>query len=302
MDDSTLDGLGELLASHNIKPSEVEKVLKVEPPQADEKATTKDIRERERELEAYDRMSKALKTGLLGIQTAKKGIERLEDQVSHSDSAPRDSPKAHISHTSCSVCAAHQPTTTTAAYIHVPVPRLYTREPRFRWTTLGLVLLLLSLWLTAESTMCSLYCKPDICEAGQDCSWTPDDPFFGYAIPVKIDQWITGGRGRSLVRSLGEEVDDLLADAWDFITGRDIATIDTRFLNHDQKRQHRRRLMKKGLIKPWKSPPEQQTKLDAWRATREARDRARDAREMGYDIGDGLGDESMAADEKVSRR
>ena len=102
-----------------------------------------------------------------------------------------------------------------------------------------------------------------------------------------------------LANKVGQAIDDLYADAWDFITATDINKVDTQNLSAEQKVQHRRRLWKKGLMKPRKDTPDQKAKLDAWRAARQARERAREAREMGYD--DGFGEESMAADEKVSR-
>jgi hypothetical protein len=140
--------------------------------------------------------------------------------------------------------------------------------------------------------MCHYYCRPEYCAAGQVCDWSPDDPYFGYAIPVKLDQWTTGGQGRALAARLGEEASDWLADAWDSLTGTDIAAVDTRYLTFEQKRQHRRRLRKRGLVRPWREPPEHKAKLDAWRSAREVRE----AREMGYAEEE---DESMSGDEAV---
>ncbi len=294
MDDSTQDDLDDLLDPHG------EGKMPTPPPEDRKERVTAKV---EPELEAYDRLSKSLKNGLLGIQTAKRGIERLEDKVSHADDI---SPPSHHEHKlgtsseACALCAGHPPSA-TVTYVHLPLPRLYYREPEFRLSLLGLLLVLLTTWLVAESTMCSYYCRPSYCVGGQDCTWSPDDPFFGYAVPVKLDQWATGGQGRALANRVLEEMDDAFADAWDLITGTDIARVDTQYFTFEQKRQHRRRLWKKGLAWTPKDPPQQKAKLDAWRTARQARDRARSAREMGYDIGDGLGDDSMASDEKLSR-
>ncbi|EGS23359.1 uncharacterized protein CTHT_0010270 [Thermochaetoides thermophila DSM 1495] len=83
------------------------------------------------------------------------------------------------------------------------------------------------------------------------CSWSPDDPTWGYAIPVKLDQWVAGGYGRNLISRLKPQVSDWVADLWDAATGTDITTVDTSRYTWEQKRQHRRRLAKKGLIKPY---------------------------------------------------
>ncbi len=299
IDDSTLDAFDELVPEV-VDVVDAGTTVSSESPDVEDEAIHNEFLDHELELATYDRMSKSLKTGLLGIQTAKKGIERLQDKVSHSDRLQL-SHDTHVgNHSNCTLCKARQPTA-TFTYVHVPVPRLYYSNPRFRLTVLGILVVLVAIWLALEGATCSYYCRPDYCEQGRDCSWSPDDPSFGFAMPVKLDQWGTGGQGRVLVHSIGEEVEDLLADAWDFITGADIAAVDTRAMDFKQKRQHRRRLRKKGLVKPWKHPPEQEAKLEAWRSARQARERARDAREMGYDLGDGLGDERMAWDETLSR-
>ena len=298
VDDSTLEDFGELLVAQGLGSTEVDKIVKLEnTPEGDEDA--KLLSERERELATLDRMSGYLKTGLLGIQTAKKGIERLEDKVAKTETSHHPPTDSHS--WSPRAVWARQPPSSVVAYLPVPVPRLFYRRPSFRLSALGAVLVLLAAWLAAETAMCSNYCKPLYCRPGQDCRWSPNDPFFGYAIPVKLDQWATGGQGRALAHRLDEEAGDLLADAWDFVTGADIAAADTRRMTFEERRRWRRRMWKKGLSKPRTISKEQQSKVDAWREVRVARERARDAREMGYGI-DELGDESMAADEKVSSR
>lgn len=188
------------------------------------------------------------------------------------------------------------PSTGTVSYIHLPIPRLYHRKP-FRLSWLGLLVLVLSLWYAAESAMCAMFCRPTRC-GSTPCVWSINDPTFGTAIPVKLDQWTTGGRGRVMAEHLGEELQDWIADAMDVLYDRDITKVDISGFSFEQKRQHRRRLRKKGLIQRRVHSPEQQAKFDAWHQARVQRERQEEAREMGYDIG-GDEDEAIGGDERV---
>ncbi|KXX81692.1 hypothetical protein MMYC01_201039 [Madurella mycetomatis] len=299
IDDSTLEDIADLLSQQG-STSHVPGRREVKPENSDS-GSNSDKLDMKQELEAYDRMSRSLQTGLMGIRTAKQGIERLEGRVSHAETKDHRH-AAHGDNTmaeaqSCPICHSSQPTAhPTSTFIHLPLPHLWTRQPNFRFTFLGLVLFLLSLWYVAESWMCFSYCKPQYCYPGTPCDWTLDDPVWGYAIPVKLDQWTTGGRGRELVRHHGPEVADWLADLWDAATGIDITTVDTSRYSWEQLRQHRRRLAKKGLDKRFVERPEDREMFSAWRAARLAREAAQSAREMGFDAGDG---ESIAGDERV---
>jgi hypothetical protein len=294
IEDSTLDDIADFLGQQSGK-ARVSGPLEVK----SEKGESDNL-DRKEELEAYARMSQSLQTGLLGIRTAKQGIELLEKKVSHGDT--KDHPHAaHGNSTtadpSCPLCRDTQLTASpTVTYVHLPLPRLWYRQPRFRFTLLGLVLFLTSLWYLMETWMCFLYCKPQYCYPGTPCDWSPDDPTWGYAIPVKLDQWTTGGQGKQLASRLVPEVTDWLADLWDAATGVDIATVDTSRYTWEQKRQHRRRLAKRGFAKQFAENPEDTATFSAWRAVRLAREKVESAREMGYDPGE---DESIAADERV---
>lgn len=258
--------------------------------------------DRQKELEVYDRLSRSLETGLLGIRSAKQGIERLEDKVSQAEL------REHLQHTaydghakgessSCPVCqASGRAGNGPVTYVHLPLPQFWSRRPKFRFTFLGLSLFLLSLWYITESWMCFRYCKPEYCYPGAACEWSLDDPVWGYAIPVKLDEWATGGQGRRLARRLQPEVVDWVADMWDAVTGTDITTIDTSRYSWEQKRQHRRRLARKGLRKPFVERPEDEAVLTGWRSARQANARAQSAQEMGYEVDE---DESIGADEKL---
>ncbi len=294
IDDSTLDDVADLLIPH--VPSS--RGGKPEPAKND--SLKKLDRE---ELEAYGRMSRSLETGLLGIRVAKEGITRLEKKVADSGiqehpqhTAHSDSPKEESS--PCPSCrssrlAADAPVT----YVHLPLPRLWHRQENFRFTFLGLSLFILSLWYIAESWMCFQYCKPEYCYPGTPCDWSPEDPDWGFAIPMKLDQWTSGGMGGRLVRRIRPEVEDWLADIWDAATGTDITAVDTSRYGWEKKRQHRRRLAKKGLGKPFVARQEDQAVLSGWKSVREASEKAQRAREMGYEVIDEY--ESIGGDEKL---
>jgi hypothetical protein len=271
----------------------------------------------EGDLEAYDRMSRSLRTGLLGIRSAKKGIERLEDNLSHTQHLPAKSdedaktqdhvqPKRHEQkqHKQQRQLDASVPALPSAvAYIYLPVPRLYTLRPRFRLTWLGLITLITLLWYTIESTMCSLYCAPTSCTS-TPCVWSYDDPTFGKALPVKLDQWTTGGLGRTVVNSALEEAEDWMADVLDMAYGRDIRDVDVESLSFEGKRAHRRRLRKKGLATPrglqaeQEAGPEVRARWEAWHRERLAREKASEAKAMGYAPPAGE-EESIGGDQRV---
>lgn len=215
------------------------------------------------DLAAYERMTKSLTTSLYGIHDARKGIERLGDSLSNKQHKelqvpePTDLPlkkeheshehesHKHEGHSHCAQCASH-PNPNTVAYVHIPVPRLFSRKPHFRLTLLGLVTLVLSLWCALESSMCAMYCSPTSCSS-PPCTWSYDDPSFGVALPVKIDQWVTGGTGRVLFNHAAEEFKDWFADVLDAAYGRDIRDVNLASLSFEGRRSHRRRLRKKGI-------------------------------------------------------
>jgi hypothetical protein len=128
--------------------------------------------------------------------------------------------------------------------------------------------------------------------------WSIDDPSFGTAIPIKLDQWATGGQGRVFLDARKEDFSDWLADALDMYYDRDITEIDISGMTFHQKRQHRRRLRRKGLQQTPPVSAEHQAKLDAWHQARMAKERAIEAREMGYDISD-EDDETVGGDQRV---
>lgn len=271
------------------------------------------------ELERYNRMSKTLTDGLMGIRSAKLGIERLEGNLAHADHPlpvasateklasslkPADLPASTATSNkpikpvkAKSTIASEELPVQAVTYLQVPLPSLYRRKP-FRFTFLGSILLAFSLWFIAESAMCAQYCRPETCSPSNGpCIWEPSDPFWGSAIPVKLDQWITNGEGRQLYEQLSEDLSDKYLDAWEYITGSDIHDVNMASLDFLGKRQHRRRLRKRGLVKPVDPTPEQKAKWDAIHEARLAIERKREMQEAGYDVEDEM--ESFEADEAL---
>ncbi|UNI23861.1 hypothetical protein JDV02_009654 [Purpureocillium takamizusanense] len=317
IDDSTMDDLEDILTGRKAASPKLEQILKEIPPSADKptvkresteevappsKKVSSDEDEAEGESALFDRLTQRLRTGLLGIRSAKMGIERLEDRFTHAEKRS-SSPGPDATKTQ----AVTQPTKGNmytkpakhdeqcpdclakpgpeASYIHLPIPRLYTTTPQFRFTLIGLVLFILSIWYAAESAMCARYCRPTSCSPSKPCIFSYDDPTFGSALPVKLDQWTTGGHGRELVAWAAEELGDWAADVEDALRGRHITDVPLQGMPTEQRRRHRRRLLKKGFLRPPPDPtPEQQATWDSWRQTRLARERAEEAREMGYEV------------------
>lgn len=246
------------------------------------------------EMAAYERMNKTLQTGLLRIRSAKQGIERIEDRFSRAQPLSQGkktmakAPEGHEHHghvdpqAGCPYCKS--PGSTAVAYLHLALPRLYHQDPTFRLTWLGLLVFILSTWYAAESAMCAMYCRPTTCPASKSpCVWSFDDPTdFGTAIPIKVDQWITGGTGRQVASVVYEEAYDWIADIQDLALGRDIEDVDMETLSSEQKRRHRRRLRKKGLLTAREPRPEEQAKWDEWRAARLAKERGEEVRDQGH--------------------
>ncbi|KAL7921855.1 hypothetical protein ACQKWADRAFT_294624 [Trichoderma austrokoningii] len=246
------------------------------------------------EMAAYERMNKTLQTGLLRIRSAKQGIERIEDRFSRAQplsqgkKAMTKAPEGHEHHghidpqAGCPYCKSASGST-AITYLHLALPRLYHQDPTFRLTWLGLLVFVLSTWYAAESAMCAMYCRPTTCPASKSpCVWSSDDPTdFGTAIPIKLDQWITGGGGRQVASVMYEEAYDWIADIQDLALGREIEDVDMEMLSPEQKRRHRRRLRKRGLLTAREPRPEEQAKWDEWRAARLAKERGEGVKNQG---------------------
>ncbi|KAI0430191.1 hypothetical protein F5Y09DRAFT_308458 [Xylaria sp. FL1042] len=291
IDDSTLENLDSILADHEVDDLELKRmvndsVLKVED---DLDVKFSEMSDREQELQAYNRMSKSLQTGLLGIRSAKKGIERLEDKVTHKKGTD-DQPQLKL------VSGAKPPPLPSllrdGANPVLPVPRLYRKDPKFKLTTLGIVTICAILWYALECVFCSLYAGPEyICTPTIPCDWSSNEPYFPYTMPFMLDEWATGGKGRALAVRVGEEVGDILADVSDWVTNTDFTQHDERYMNVWQRKRHRRRLRKHALVPKWTEPPGYKSNYAEWQAAKAAREWAE---ELGFDE-----DETMSADEIV---
>ncbi|KAK8138998.1 hypothetical protein PG984_002378 [Apiospora sp. TS-2023a] len=277
IDDSTLDDaeFDRLLAGANLDHDALEKVVS-ETIQAVDEASGYNSAEREEELERQriERMSKTLKTGLLSIRSAKQGIERLEGKVAQSEHQLPSNLAANLGKTDSWKAPTFHPYSDGA--MHLPIPRLYRRNPRFAFTPFGLLSFMFLTWYTLESAFCFLYVSDYECTPSLPCDWSPHEPYFPYAMPFMLDEWTTGGMGRELAWRVGEEVGDLAAEVADWISGNDFTKRETMYMDAWERKRHWRRLRKKGLVKKWVAPPEYREKIKGWMAAFQARERARE--------------------------
>lgn len=243
-----------------------------------------DAMSQEKELRRMLHMGKALSTGLASIRQAKKGIGRLEDRVAQSEQAPRPTKndttdhKAHSS--SCSECATGQHSSGSSAHVALPVPALWRRRPKFRLTWLGTLILLLTSWYFLENAFYDHWGRQYVCYRGSPCRSSPDNPDYGYVVPVKLDEWLTGGMVRPHAAYWLQEASDLYADVEDWWTGTDLRDVRYGAISDPFKReQYFRRIDKKGLREPWTPKP-------AYRALFEALEREALAEEEAEDRGE----------------
>ncbi|KAI1800541.1 hypothetical protein F4811DRAFT_27186 [Daldinia bambusicola] len=293
IDDSTLEDFDTILADQKIDEEELEKMVNDTMNKVDNDLEFPGLSERDRELQIYDRMSKSLKTGLLGIRSAKKGIERLEDKVMHTEHKPDPAQTGQTVSVTKSETNIPAPQATSVV---LPIPALYRRSPKFRPTKFGVLTFLMLIWYIVESIFCSLYTPHYNCTPEVPCDWSPNEPYFPYAIPFMLDEWTTGGKGRALTWRVGEEVGDIVADISDWITNTDFTKFDEKFMNVWERKRHRRRLRKRGLIPKWVAPPDYTPKFAEWNAARLAREAAEEDEDGEY----GFEDEIMSADERIS--
>ncbi len=184
-DDSTLDDFDGLILAEgeDSDPNstimetmiDLEKDDKGQPLSAEE-------RERRQEMLAIERMNKTIKSGLVSIRDAKRGIERLEDQVSSTTTS--------------------ESSKTSFYYLTTPVPRLWSRDSTkwtgVRFTWIGLLLALFTAWLFMEDIACEMICHPIYATTND---WSPNDPFWGHALPTLLNR-MTGGSVKYFFKAL----------------------------------------------------------------------------------------------------
>ncbi|KAI1813191.1 hypothetical protein GGS20DRAFT_554464 [Poronia punctata] len=278
IDDSTLENLDSILGDRGVDDGDLKKMVEdsVHKVEDDLDMKLSDITDRERELEAYDRMSKTLKTGLLGIRSAKKGIERLEDKVIHRDRKD-DEPTSKAGTNKGKEQGSPAPSTKTDS-IPLSIPKLYRTHPKFKLTPLGIITVLGLIWYAVESTFCFLYAGPEyICTPSVPCEWSPNEPYFPYTMPFMLDEWATGGKGRALAWRAGEEIGDMAAEVSDWVTKTDFTQSDPLYMTVWQRKRHFRRLHKHGLIPKWTPPDGYIPRYQEWQEARAS------AEEFGFD-------------------
>ncbi|KAL7912536.1 hypothetical protein GGI35DRAFT_440503 [Trichoderma velutinum] len=261
----------------------------------EEKQDIKPLAQEKKDTKPLTQLKKDTKS-LTQVKIDTKPLAQMKKDTKTKIQAPKG--HAHHNHKSptegCPYCKLSSSSSTSSSatpvtYLHLTLPQLFHRTPTFHLTWLGVFTLILSLWYAAESTMCSMYCRPTTCPASKSpCVWSFDDPTdFGTALPIKLDQWITGGQGRQVASFAYEEAYDFIADVQDLALRRDITQVDTESLSPEQKRRHRRRLRKKGLVASAREPlPEEKAKWDEWRALRLAKQKAEETREKGHVVTD----------------
>lgn len=311
IEDSTSDDFTDLIISSS-NPEELEKILKDGVTEHDDV----DDLTFEEQLKWYEQRCKSLDTGLASIRQAKKGIERLENQVAHAEdpvtavknekSNKKDTagkPNHHAHDPGCPHCIDVQQKT-PMAYLHVPVPRLFHAQSRFRPTLLGFLLLFLSSWYFLENAFYDRWGRQYVCYRGSPCHYDVDDPEYGYVVPVKLDEWLTGGMIRPHAAHWMEEISDYYADAQDWWTGTDIGDIDWRAIRDpDWRRNHFRRMDKKDLWPEWNPDPEMMPTIEALERQRlmdEAAEAAEDPGDPFYGVHQIRTHEAMAKDDDVS--
>lgn len=311
IDDSTLDNLEEILLGKKTTSEKLDVLLKEIPAAAEIAAEIKaesppavvssssgrsslDTGGLDDELAAYEKLSASVERDILGLTKSQKPkSEKTPSSTTASKQKQQQHAHKHATDASCPICVA-EPATHTVAYLHLPLPRLFYRTPTLRFTFLGLLLCALSLWYAAESALCAMYCRPVTCSGPEPCVWSFDDPSaFGTALPVKLDQWMTGGYGRVAYDMFAEDVGDWAADVLDSLRGTRLEEADVEGMTTEQRRRYRRRMAKKSGArkKNTSMSAEQRAKVDAWRKERLARDRARDG---GY-----VREESVGGDQRV---
>ncbi|KAH8844917.1 hypothetical protein MCOR27_007975 [Pyricularia oryzae] len=323
IDFDTIEDLDELMKDlRDTKDDAVVEEKEVEEKQEKDKRPAVTQKVKAEEKEELDILGRGVHRALREVQDSRKGIERL---IKAAEANPGDATaqqaildRLKALEQSQSKSGSSPKSLTNSGKGGDPVVEGVKATSRYitSWfwhsggpSWLGSLLILVLAWACLETATCSAYCRPTSCSPGQDCSWTPSDPFPGYALPVKVDQWTTGGRGRVLFERLTEEIGDLVDDAKDMLMdlafggepgSSGIRKKDERFMTWEERRRYRRRLARRGLIKKWSPPPEYADRFAAWGAARKQREYAASMREMGYDRGDGLGGESMDDDERVS--
>lgn len=296
IDDSELDDLTDLIMS-SADPEKFIKILR-----NDDTISDEDVDDQLRRLNG---MSESLRTGLAGIRTAKKGIERLEDQVSRPENQANSATNTSSEKPASPVTQSSAQQSNVFTHVNVPVPRIWRTQPKLRLTIFGWFLACVVLWYTywiAEGLFYDKWGRQEICYRGSPCRWSPDDPDYGFVIPVKFDEWVTGGAVRPHAARWLEEAQDGWAEFHDWWTGLDIREVHHQSIRDPTKReQYWRRIEKKGLFPKWNPDPSVIPVIEAWEREAQAQEAAEARAAMGYGYNDDPDNEtgSMTEDQAV---
>lgn len=298
IEDSEVDELtGLVMAAEN--PEEVARLLKTKA-----EDDIKDWPENEH-MKKMNAMTEALNTGLAQIRNAKRGIERLEGQVSR-PGVPIQNTDQNQGVQPVNIIVPGVNQDDSFVYIPMPIPKLYRRTPKVRLTLMGLFLLVLflyQLYWVIEGLFYDQWGKQKVCYRGETCRWNMDDPEYGYVIPVKLDEWITGGAIRPHAAHWLEEVQDGWADVEDWVTATDIRQIQHQAIRDPVKKaQYWRRIEKKGLFPKWKPAEWLLPEIEEWDRQARAREAAEASDALGheFDDRDDPFNDSMDKDQPIS--
>ena len=150
--------------------------------------------------ELLERLGTKLDRLRTNIHDARKGISKLEHQVSHSDGSINGDERP-LRKGPCRTCGCPGGSTSTSGwvptntasrvYLAVPLPRIFHDRQPSQWilrpTPLGYILLACGGWYCAEQLMCAYYCKP--LYASFYHRPPEPEPFPGRALPTMLWRW-----------------------------------------------------------------------------------------------------------------
>ncbi|POS82683.1 hypothetical protein EPUL_006574 [Erysiphe pulchra] len=146
-----------------------------------------------------ERMKRMLGSASHSFHDMKNCLQRLEQQVTSTSPIDKTTTTAERLKDK-NDCNAIPIVSLISSWLYIRVPssrpeptRLF-RDRNWKFTWLGLTLLIFLLWYITELAMCRVFCHPKYSNKN---TWQPSDPFFPWAIPTKLDQWtgrlISGG-------------------------------------------------------------------------------------------------------------
>ncbi|KAJ2892716.1 uncharacterized protein MKZ38_009439 [Zalerion maritima] len=180
--------------------------------------------------EAADKMQRRLDMALGEIRSARAWANRFEEELNGRErertgdgKTTNGHPRASSSASSDGAAKPPQPKTRQGQTKAKAAGQGQTRSsswydlyiPTQGFTTLFWTLIFILTYILAEFNLCLYTCKPSTCGPSISCEWSANDPSgIGRAIPVKLDQWVTGGWAGRKLGEWGEEVGDWGVDVY----------------------------------------------------------------------------------------